>query len=322
MYAYRIVRDTFSLIVPTNGSLGSFLVLAGLLCMCQNPSRADAGAAPPPSQPSPPLSSPYNNRVNPQRDGQTHEDYNLPQEQWGHAYRDGLRQGYDAGRLFPRQLDEAYRQGLSDGYQAWQYYDEDSQRAQRLYRTRDEAIKAGLQAFNQASYDEAADLFVLATQLDNGDPACRLYAAQALFASQQYEQAIPLLRRAFDLQPNMLYRRFDLRLDYGDPADLAAQLKDLQALLATNPDWAGGHLLLGYEMLHSGRRADAYQAFVRATQLDPTDTLSRKFLKVSYPVPTKVAPKAAAPATPPGPIFRPKAPPQPATVAPTAAHKA
>jgi tetratricopeptide (TPR) repeat protein len=322
MDAYRIVRDIFSLIIPSHGAVRSFPMLVALVWICQNPSNSAAGGAPPSSQPTGPLSSPDNNRWYPKGNWKTQEDYDLPQQQWGRAYREGLRQGYDAGRLFPRQLDDAYRQGIQDGYQAWQDYDQDNQRTQRLYRTRDEAIKAGLQAFNQASYDEAADLFVLAARLDNGDPACRLYAAQSLFAVQQYEQAIPLLRRAFELQPNLLYLRFDLRLDYGNVADLTAQLKALQSLLATNPDWSGGHLLLGYELLHSGQRAEAYQAFTRAAQLDPGDSLSRKFLKVSYPVPASPAPKAAAPATPPGPIFRPKEQPQPATVAPTAAHKA
>jgi tetratricopeptide (TPR) repeat protein len=296
------------------------------LCACPGTSHGAtndvADGVAPPSQPTSPPPASDNPRWQPKGDWRTQEDYGLPQKQWGRAYREGLRQGYDAGRLFPRQLDEAYRQGLYDGYQAQQYYNEDYQRAQRLYRTRDEANKAGLEAFRQASYDEAADLFLLASQLDNGDPACRLYGAQALFAVGQYEQAIPLLRRAFELQPNLLYLRFDLRLDYGNPEDLASQLQDLQAVVAANPDWTGGHLLLGYQLLHSGQRDQAHQAFLRAARLDPVDPLTRKFLKVSYPVAARPAPKAAAPAAPPGPIWRPKAAPAPAPVAPTRAQKA
>ncbi len=201
--------------------------------------------------------------------------------------------------------------------------DETYQRTQRLYQKRDDAIKAGLDAFGQAAYDHAADLFLLAAQLDNGDPASRLYGTQALFAVGQYEQAIPLLRRAFELQPNLIYVRFDLRLDYTDQADFAAQLSDLQALVAANPNWFGGQLLLGYELLHSGQRNQAYQAFARAAQLDPVDALAHKFLKVSYPLPPR-SPKAAAPTPPPGPVARPRpVPAQPAVkTTPASAHKA
>jgi tetratricopeptide (TPR) repeat protein len=214
------------------------------------------------------------NQYTPPSDGKTHEDYNLPQDSWG----------------------QAYRQGLRDGYQAQQSEDEINTRTQKLLRTRDEAVKAGLQAFSEGNYGEAVDIFLLATELDHGDPVSRLYAAQSLFALQQYDQALPLLRRAFDLQPHLLYLRFDLRLDYGNPADLAAQITGLQTFMASNPDWSDGYLLLGYELLHSGQRNPAYQAFSRAAQLDPVDTLCRKFLRVSYPVPTRSAP--TKPATP------------------------
>lgn len=233
------------------------------------------------------------NQYTPPGDGKTHEDYNLPQDQWGRAYREGLRHGYEAGRLFPEQLDQAYRQGLRDGYQAQQDENDINTHTQKLLRTRDEALKAGLQAFNQGSYDEAADIFLLATGLDHGDPASRIYAAQSLFALRQYDQALPLLRRAFDLQPNLLHLRFDLGLEYGDPADLASQVKDLQSFMTINPDWSDGYLLLGYELLHSGQRNLAHQAFSRAAQLDPFDTLSRKFLRVSYPIPARPTAKAA-----------------------------
>ncbi len=315
MHAFRTVCDSRPPVRLVSLSLASFLILA---CVFFAASAGAAGTAP-----AAPPRTPPDRQYTPPGDGKTHEDYNLPQDQWGRAYREGLRQGYDAGRQFPQQLDQAYRQGINDGYQAWQLDDETYQRTQRLYQKRDDAIKAGREAFGQAAYDQAADLFLLASQLDNGDPASRLYGTQALFAVGQYEQAIPLLRRAFELQPNLVYLRFDLRLDYADPADFGSQLADLQALVAANPNWSGGCLLLGYELLHSGQRNQAYQAFTRAARLDPMDALARKFLKVSYPLPPRPAPKAAAPTPPPGPIAKPRpVPAQPAAKATPSAHKA
>ncbi len=67
-----------------------------------------------------PPQTPPDKQYTPQNNSNTQEDYNLPQDQWGRAYHEGLRQGYNAGRLFPQQLDQAYRQGLNDGYQAGQ----------------------------------------------------------------------------------------------------------------------------------------------------------------------------------------------------------
>lgn len=253
------------------------------------------------------------NQYTPPGDGKTHEDYDLPQNQWERAYREGLRQGYETGRQFPDQLDQAYRQGLRDGYQAQQEENDINTRTQKLLRTRDEALQTGLQAFNQGSYDRAADAFLLATEMDHGDPACRLYAAQSLFALQQYDQAVPLLRRAFDLQPNLLHLRFDLRSDYGIPADFASQVTTLQTFMSNNPDWSGGYLLLGYELLHSGQRDLAYQAFAHAVQIDPFDALGREFLRASFPLPTNTTPKAS-PASPslPAPKAAPAAPAAPA----------
>jgi tetratricopeptide (TPR) repeat protein len=219
----------------------------------------------------PPDATPsYNNWLD-SGDGTTHEYYNLPEDVWRYGYR----------------------QGLQDGYRAQQNDDDTNNRTQKLLRTRDDALKAGLQAFHQGSYDQAADLFVLGGELDHGDPACRLYAAQALFAVGQYDQALPLLRRAFDLQPNLLYLRFDLRAEYGNPADMTSQVAILQTFMMNNPDWADGYLLLGYEWLHSGQRNMAYQAFKHAVQLDPVDALSRRLLRLSYPVAAAAGPQAS-----------------------------
>jgi tetratricopeptide (TPR) repeat protein len=220
------------------------------------------------------------------------------------------------GRVLPEQLDRAYRQGFQEGYQAWRTDDWLYNWTQRLLRNRDESLNTGLRAFAEGRYDEAADMFLLATRLDNGDPASRLYATQALFALQQYDPAVPLLRRAFELQPNLLYLRFDLRLNYNNPEDLTAQLESLKAAVADYPDWAGGYLLLGYELFHSGERNEAYKAFTRAAEIDPTDQLARRFLTVCYPVPARPAAKPAPAA--PSPKAKPPPPAPKAAPAPKA----
>lgn len=152
-------------------------------------------------------------------------------------------------------------------------------------------MKAGLQAFGQGRYDQAADLFTLATELDNGDAASRLHAAQALLALEQYDQAVPLIRRALDLQPRLIHLKFDLRRDYGDVRDFEEQIDALRRTVLANPHWQEGHLLLGYELLFSGQRAQAHQVLARAVSLNPADKLAAKLLKASVPLPARKIPR-------------------------------
>jgi len=154
----------------------------------------------------------------------------------------------------------------------------------KLLRNRDDALKAGLLAFRSGRYDRAADFFLLACELDCGDPASRLHAAQALFALGQFRDAVSLVRRAFELQPKLVWLKFDLRSDYGNPRDFESQVQRLRTCLRRRPKWADGWLLLGYQLLYSGRRAEAHEAFSKAAALNPADTLARRFLRASLPL--------------------------------------
>ncbi len=156
---------------------------------------------------------------------------------------------------------------------------------------RDKALRDGLEAFANGRYDQAADFFTLATQLDNGDAASRIHAAQAYFALEQYADAVPLVRRALELQPRLVYLKFDLRRDYGNPQEFNQQLQHLAGLLARHPDWQDGYLLLGYELLYSGQRAAAHRALARAVSLNPTDKLAGRLYKASIPLPHRPAPR-------------------------------
>lgn len=192
-----------------------------------------------------------------------------PQHQIGEAYRQGLREGYAQGRT-----DTIY-----------------NARTEKLLRTRDDALQAGLSAFSQGRYDQAADYFLLATELDHADPASRIHAAQALFALEQYAEAVQLIRRAFELQPRLIHVKYDLRTDYPDATDFADQLHAFRRFLAEHPDWQEGHLLLGYQLLYSGQRAEAHRVLAKAVSLDPLDKLAARFHKASVPLPAARLPK-------------------------------
>jgi tetratricopeptide (TPR) repeat protein len=189
------------------------------------------------------------------------------------------------------EIDEAYRRGLQQGYSQGQLDGIYSARTERLLHSRDEALKAGLDAFVHGQYDQAADCFMLGTELDHGDPASRIHAAQALIALEQFEEAVPLIRRALSLQPRLIRQKFDLRQDYGAPNDFYQQIDSLKKFLAANPNWQDGYVLLGYEFLYSGQRAEAHSVLGRAVSLDPTDTLATDLYKASVPLIVRSAPK-------------------------------
>lgn len=188
------------------------------------------------------------------------------------------------------EIDEAYRRGMQQGYAQGQLDATYNARQEQLLRTRDDALKAGLEAFSHGQYDQAADYFILGTELDHADPATRIHAGQALFALEQFQEAVPLIRRALELQPRLLYLKFDLRRDYGQPADFEEQIGALRQFLAANPNWQDGYVLLGYQLLYSGQRAEAHSVLARAASLNPTDKLAANLYKASTPLPQRSVP--------------------------------
>jgi hypothetical protein len=69
------------------------------------------------------------------------------------------------------------------------------------------------------------------TETDHGDAASRIYAGHTLFAIGRYRDGVRFLRRAFQLQPRITYLSYDIRDDYGDPADFDRQLEALREAL-------------------------------------------------------------------------------------------
>lgn len=195
--------------------------------------------------------------------------------------------------LLPQwEIDEAYRQGQQQGYAQGQLDATYNARTEKLLRGRDDALHAGLQAFAEGRYDQAADYFILGTELDHADAASRIHAAQALFALEQYEDAVPLVRRALELQPRLLQLKFDLRGDYGDPRDFQQQVQSFTRYLAANPKWQDGYVLLGYELLYSGQRQQAHQVLATAVSLNAADKLAAALYKASVPLPRRTTPPA------------------------------
>ncbi len=189
-------------------------------------------------------------------------------------YRDGY--GYRFGvpafdGLYTERFERAYRQGLADG-RDYERFEIQAERGLAAYQ---DAMFSGHAAFTDGAYGLAARQFLLAATLNQGDPASRLCAAHAQTALGDYRPAVRLLRRAFELQPKLVYLPLDIRGAYGENADFA---KHRSALRKTTASENNGDLwlLLGYYYYYTNHMSKAAAALSNAVKLQPEDPLAAR----------------------------------------------
>lgn len=166
-------------------------------------------------------------------------------------------------------LERAYRQGVEDG-RNFERFQIEAERGLAAYQ---QAMAAGHAAFTAGEFGAAARHFLYAATLNQGGPASRICAAHAQIALGHYEPAIGLLRRAFELQPKLVYLPMDMRNAYRDRADFLTHLDALRR--AVDSDRGNGDLwfLLGYCHYYSDDMARAAEALTTAAKIRPEDEL-------------------------------------------------
>ncbi len=130
-------------------------------------------------------------------------------------------------------------------------------------------MSAGLKDFWYGRYESAAANFLLAGALNQGDPASRLHAGQALFAIGKYTEALAQIRRAFELQPRIAILTFDLRRDYGEPREFDQQLEALAKTIRKDPSRTDDWILLAYMRYFTDRRDRARELLRKLKQYEP-----------------------------------------------------
>ncbi len=158
---------------------------------------------------------------------------------------------------------------IDDDYRQWRYWHlskKGKQRTKRLLEARDLMMSRGVLAFASGQYEQARSAFVLAADMDKGDPASRIHVAHSCFALGRYGEAVRHLRRAFQLEPRIRELPYDIRTDYGRQEDFDEHLAALRAAVAAFPKEVDPLILLGYVHLYTGQRTEAYQALSRASE--------------------------------------------------------
>lgn len=166
-----------------------------------------------------------------------------------------------------------------------QYYpvDEMDQRAARLLSRHAVAVRHGVTLLKSGDYQRALIAFTHAAKLDQGDPACRIHLCQTRLALAHYAEAAQALRRALDLQPQLLY--LDLHLDraYPSPSDLPRFLDALTASLESGGGTGEQYFLLGYLRFQLGDFEAAHKALSAARRHLTRDERTRELLALTKP---------------------------------------
>jgi tetratricopeptide (TPR) repeat protein len=183
-------------------------------------------------------------------------------------------------------VDDAYQAGRADERreESRRANDADMQRrAERLLSASERATRQGVGLIKAGQYQRAIVALEMAAALNRGDPACRIHLAQARLVLGQYRAAGQVLRRAFELQPKLVYVDLNLAGAYPDRAALERATADLEALAAAGPLTADEYLLLGFIQFQQARFDAAHRAFRAVAAQRPRDEIAKSFLKVTQP---------------------------------------
>lgn len=196
-----------------------------------------------------------------------------------------------------------YRTALRDA-QDYHYLNLVIQRDELLRRRSVELADDGRSLFRAGRYDRAAMALLGSSEADHGNAVSRIRAGHALFALGRYEDAVRLIRRAFELQPALATIAYDVRDDYGRAGDFRRHLASLESHVQANPGDAAGMTMLAYVRYVTEGPSAAYELLRAADRLDPANELIDKLLAISSqlgPPPKRAKPLVAEPTdAPPG----------------------
>lgn len=178
---------------------------------------------------------------------------------------------------------DSFRFGFMEGYDAGYFDRTTNERVESVLAHAGAYLERGIEMFREGQYLEAADTFQVASDMDQGSAASRIYAGHALFAIGRYRDAVRHLRRAFELQPRIAYLTYDMRGDYSDLTAFNDQYQALQTALKLSPRDPDRLFMAGYVLYYSGQRGQSYPFWSRAHQLDKSDRLVAKLMRNAQP---------------------------------------
>lgn len=159
-----------------------------------------------------------------------------------------------------------------------------ARRKQQLLDAAGQATQEGVDQLRGGQYRAAVISLTRAADLDQGDPACRIYLALARVALGHDDDAAKVLRRALDLQPRLVPMTLRLGQYYPHEEDFIVQVDALAERVAGNPQAdARDYFLLGFMEFQCGWLDEAHAAFGDAARQRPKDALLQTYLDITRP---------------------------------------
>jgi len=144
----------------------------------------------------------------------------------------------------------------------------------------DELFNEAVKAFEDGSYDRAANLFADAMRIAGDDVVLPFAYSQALFADGQYVSAAQALRTAFENLPADKEDMFYPRGLYAEEETLTQQIDTLGTKVDTRAFDTDLQLLLGYHMVGIGELDDAVPHLQRAAGASENKATVDKLMKL------------------------------------------
>jgi tetratricopeptide (TPR) repeat protein len=185
-------------------------------------------------------------------------------------------------------VDQAYREGFEEGRRL-EREDVQIERGGNAYQ---DAMADGNAAFSAGDYSLAARQFLLAATLNQGDPAARLCAAHTHIALGDYKPAVPLILRALELQPKIIYLPLDIRGAYGDRGTFDRHLRALEDAADDDAENVELAFLVGYCRFFSSDMPGAVEPLDRAARAMPRERAVVRMAELARTVAGRAGPKS------------------------------
>jgi len=183
-----------------------------------------------------------------------------------------------------RDLQRAERQAQREGRFERQGYRQWAQRKQHLLSAHDQATEEGIVLMQAGAYRAAVISLTRASQLDQGDPGCRIHLALARVALGHDIEAAKVLRRALELQPKLVPMQLELEQYYPSADEFEAQVDALRSRVGRNTvASADEYFVLGFLEFQRGRYDHAHAAFRHAARGLPKDRRVQTYLELTKP---------------------------------------
>jgi tetratricopeptide (TPR) repeat protein len=183
-----------------------------------------------------------------------------------------------------RDLQRAERQAQREGRFERQGYRQWAQRRQHLLSAHDQATQEGVILMQAGAYRAAVISLTRASELDQGDPGCRIHLALARVALGHDIEASKVLRRALELQPKLVPMQLELEQYYPSADEFEAQVDALRDRVRRNTvASADEYFVLGFLEFQRGRYDQAHAAFRHAARDLPKDKRVRTYLELTKP---------------------------------------